>query len=307
MSSKKVLLVGDNPFHNISHLSQERTRTRDRATLRPENAADLVRISVENGANGFMFSVSETTLSVLEALRHQEETDRLSLYAIVPYAYEYVRLATQLGGIPGLAKRLARQVISQGNARVLVRGLQGAVTIDVISLMKAYLMYEIGRIKSSAGKGAVIESIILHEVITDMCLALNMDWFFKGYMDFMRRLKIRPGFNSCNFAYLIRKLNEWDLNSKGVVIATPFNKIGFQMNPSRTECEIALGKAASATVIAISVLAAGYLTPSDAIDYIASLPAMGGVAIGVSKEKHARETFSLLRQRLASNARALAK
>jgi hypothetical protein len=48
-------------------------------------------------------------------------------------------------------------------------------------------------------------------------------------------------------------------------------------------------------VIAISILAAGYLSPSDAIDYIATLPNIKGVAVGVSKEKHAQETFKFLK------------
>lgn len=102
--NSKALLVGDNPFHNISHLSQERTRIRENACALPERAADLIHLAVDNGANGFMFSVSETTLSILKTLKEREEIDRLSLYGIVPYAYEYVKLATQVGGIPGLAK-----------------------------------------------------------------------------------------------------------------------------------------------------------------------------------------------------------
>jgi hypothetical protein len=46
-------------------------------------------------------------------------------------------------------------------------------------------------------------------------------------------------------------------------------------------------------LIAISILAAGYLKLDDAMEYIASLPNVKGAAVGVSKEKHARETFRL--------------
>ena len=99
MSNRRemALLVGDNPFHNISHLSQERARARRDALTYPAYAANLVITSLENGANGFMFSVSETTLSILREIREKGEIERLSLYAIVPYAFEYVRLATQVG------------------------------------------------------------------------------------------------------------------------------------------------------------------------------------------------------------------
>ena len=57
------LLVGDNPFHGISHLSQERARVRSTEQNKgnTEQAAHLVKLCLENGANGFMFSVDEIT------------------------------------------------------------------------------------------------------------------------------------------------------------------------------------------------------------------------------------------------------
>jgi hypothetical protein len=99
----KKLLVGDNPFHGISHLTQERSRKRDNEIHQIGYAAGLVMTSLENGAAGFMFSVSETTLSILREIRKTRKYENIELYAIVPYAYEYVRLATKVGGIPGLA------------------------------------------------------------------------------------------------------------------------------------------------------------------------------------------------------------
>ncbi|MEM3090898.1 MAG: hypothetical protein QXW17_03965, partial [Candidatus Bathyarchaeia archaeon] len=63
-SRERVLLVGDNPFHGISHLSQERSRVRGDTPTNPEYAARLIGLSVKNGADGFMFSVNEKTLSI---------------------------------------------------------------------------------------------------------------------------------------------------------------------------------------------------------------------------------------------------
>ena len=67
--TEQLLLVGDNPFHGISHLSQERARARNEQISFTEFAANLVVSSIENGANGFIFSVSETTLATLEKVR----------------------------------------------------------------------------------------------------------------------------------------------------------------------------------------------------------------------------------------------
>jgi hypothetical protein len=296
LSCQKALLVGDNPFHNISHFSQERVRARDSGISSPDKAADLIVTAVESGANGFMFSVSETTLSILKAVREKGKINDLNLYAIVPYAYEYVRLATQSGGIPGLAKRLARQILSTGDPKMIMTGMYGALKVDIVNLLKTYVLLEISRIKSSARKSE-IRSILLHEVITDMCLALDLEWVFRSYVDFMFGLDVAPGFNTCNFPYMIDKFKEWKIETDNLVIATPFNKMGFQMNPSRNQCEEALSRTKNSNVIAISVLAAGYLKPLEAIDYISALDGIKGLAIGVSKEKHAQEIFELLKEK----------
>ena len=294
---KKMLLVGDNPFHGISHLSQERARVRGDRMAYPKYAANLVTTSLENGANGFMFSVSEMTLSILRIIHETGRVKSPRLYAIVPYAFEYVRLATQIG-TPGLAKTFAKQIAISGNVRAIAMGLKGVIRMDPVALLKMYLYYEISRIKSSAGKQADLHSVLLHEVITDMALALNLDWFFKSYVDFMLKLGIKPGFNTRNFVYLVNRFIEWRIDLRETIIATPFNKKGFQMNPSRTECEQALAKIPELNIIAISILASGYLKPPEAIDYIATLPNINGVAVGVSKEQHAHETFNLLKDRL---------
>ena len=298
--SRKTLLVGDNPFHGISHFSQERGRARGNSLTSPEHAADLVGTAFRNGADGFMFSVSNTTLSIVKSIRERRGNEILCLYAIVPYAYEYVRLANQIGGIQGLAKRFAREIAISANVKALTWGLGAAIKADPVTLLKTYLTYEISRIRSAAGRWANLTSVLLHQTITDMALALELGWLFESYVEFMLNLGIKPGFNTGNFAYLVHKFRKWNIDLSKTVIAAPFNKVGFQMCPSRRECEKALADVPEPIVVAISILAAGYLAPSEAIDYLASLPKIKGVAVGVSKERHARETFRLLKEKLES-------
>ena len=296
-AAEKLLLVGDNPFHGISHLSQERVRDRGNSITTATYAAGLVATSVENGANGFMFSVSDTTLSILRMVK-SPKNNPLNLYALVPYAYEYVRLATHAGGISGLARQFARQVAFSGNFKVAALGLKGILRTDLQELMKAYLAYEISRIRSSAKRNGVLRSVLLHEVITDMALALDLDWLFKSYIGFIRQYGITPGFETRNFAYLVKRFKEWNLDFSEILIATPFNKIGFQMNPSIEECERALAKVPESNVIAMSVLAAGYLKLPEATEYIKTLPNLKGLVVGVSKERQACETFEFLEKNL---------
>jgi len=104
-----------------------------------------------------------------------------------------------------------------------------------------------------------------------------------------------------NFAYLVNKFREWDIDLSKIIIAAPFNKIGFQMSPSRIECEKAL-QVPECDVIAISILAAGYLELPEAVEYIGGLSNIKGVVVGVLKERHACETFRFLQKKLKGSA-----
>jgi hypothetical protein len=292
---RTLLLVGDNPFHGISHLSQERAVSRGFDLTNPSYAASLVGISLDNGADGFMFTVSETTLSILRMLNKEEPREGLRLYAIVPYAYEFVRMAVLAGGVPGLARKVGQQIVLSGNWRAIMSGLKGALATDPPGLLEAYLHFEMARLRSAAGRKANISTIMLHELVTDMALALNMEWVFKTHTDFMLAHRIRPGFETRNFAYLVKKFEDWRMDFGKVTIAAPFNSVGFQMCPSREECEEALGRIPEGEVLAFSILAAGYLKLPDAAAYAAKFPTLRGIAVGVSKEQHARETFHVLR------------
>ncbi len=303
MAKKKSMkfLVGDNPFHGISHLTQERSRKRTASVGQSEYAAGLVTTALENGAEGFMFSVSETTLSILKEIRKTRKYENLELYAIVPYAYEYVRLATKVGGIPGLAKHMTAQVLRSMNLRAIGNGIKGVITMDPQAFMRTYVLHEISRIRSAAGNNTNLVSVILHEIITEMALAFDLDWFFKSYIEFLQKRGVKPGFETRNFALLVNKFREWDIDFGEVSITSAFNKIGFQMNPSKADCEEALKKVNGADIIAMSILASGYLKPPEAIDYIKTLPNVTGIVVGVSKERHAKETFRLLHDRIEAS------
>jgi hypothetical protein len=294
---RKLLIVGDNPFQGISHLSQERARTRANVDSSSANhAADVILTSLKNGANGFSFSVSERTLSILRVLRERKSINQINLYAMVPYAFEYVRIASQTG-TPGLVKRFAKQVALSGDIRAILEGFWSIIRVNPEGFMNTYLAYELSRIKSSAGKHANLVSVLLNEVIGDMGLALDLDWLFKSFISYFSDRGITPGFNTRNFPYLVRKFGEWGVSLDEVLIVTPFNKVGFQMNPSKEECEETLKHLSYHNVLAISVLAAGYYKPFMVVDYLAGLDNLKGVIVGVSNNQQAVETFKLFGER----------
>ena len=295
MDEKRLLLVGDNPFHGISHLSQDRAAQRGRDVMDPDFAANLVAMAMDNGADGFMFTASETTLAILRIIAAGNRREGTRLYAIVPYAYEFVRMAVLAGGVPGLAKHVGKQIVLSGNWCAITNAVWGAVTTNPSYLLKSYLSFETSRIRSAAGKKSVVASIMLHELVTDMALSLDMKWLVETHIEFMLDCSIKPGFETRNFPYLVKRFEEWGIDFRQVAIAAPFNAVGFQMCPSRQACEEALRRIPETEIIAFSILAAGYSKPREAAAYVAGLSAVTGVAVGVAKRDHAQETFRLLR------------
>jgi hypothetical protein len=296
MPNDKILLVGDNPFHGVSHLSQNKARERTAEISNPEYCADLIKLAMENGADGFMFSVSEVTLNIIKSLSAKGISPKL--YAITPAASDYVRLASKLG-TPGMAIHLAKQIVASGNIMAIINGCKGVLLQNPASIMKAFLYYEIYRIRGVSISHAKPYCFLLHELITEMALALNLDWLFKSYVDFMVGLKIKPGFETRNSPMLINGLIKLGVDLTKIVIVAPYNKIGFQMNPSKEECEKALVNIPDTEVIAMSVLASGYIKLPEAVEYINGISDIKGIVVGISKEQHAKD-FRTLKEALVS-------
>lgn len=302
----RLILVGDNPFHGVSHLSRERFSLRSKDVLNAKYASELVVTSANNGANGFTFTVSETTLAILEEIGKSSLPGKLQLYPLIPNVNNLVRTAGATGGLPGLARDIASRMATVMDIQLLENGMGGIIRNDPKMLLKAYLKYEYLGLRNVIKKAENLHlsSIILHEIVTDMALALNMQWVFRAHIELMRKLKLKPGFETRNLPYLVKRFQYWQIGFDSIVIEAPFNAAGFQMCPSQADCEDAIKSVQGSELIAFSILAAGYLKLPQALDYIHGLSGVSGVAIGVSSEKQAAETFPLAKNILANGNRS---
>jgi hypothetical protein len=106
---------------------------------------------------------------------------------------------------------------------------------------------------------------------------------------------VKPGFVTRNFAKFVEFAKDLGTPWEQFVIMAPFNKVGFQMNPAKESCERQLSTVHGGEVIAMSLLAAGYLHLDEAVEYVKSLSNLSGATVGVSSQEHAEETFTQLR------------
>jgi hypothetical protein len=279
-------LLGDNPFFGVDHLSQERAREKASNSQAFSNIVDVIDYCIRAGANGIVVSTNPKLRELLLNIKGKPGLmDKLIFYPILPYAQGYVLKVSEKGLVNTLLEILS-QASLQNKFKILTKSGIGAMTTDFFRLFKVFIDIELLPLQETR-----MDTVFLHDVITDLALALNMRKVFETFQEYLYdAYGKKAGFVTKNFSLLVNALNEWNL--RGCTIMTSFNSVGFQMNPSKYECECSLLKT-NEKIIAMSVLAGGYIEPFAAKKYILSLPRINSVVIGISSIEHARETLKL--------------
>ncbi|MDG6905012.1 MAG: hypothetical protein JRN20_04410 [Nitrososphaerota archaeon] len=291
------LLIGDNPFNGVDHLSQARTRI-NFGELSVGTISRIIQIALESGASGISFSTGPKMYDVLSTLKSNGYDGDFGIYPVLPDVNSSVKIVSEKGMIGLLRDTFGKMDIGT-RARSLVSGSMSVLTLDPIRMMKTFVNAQISSYADAAPNRAQLKSIFLHEIVTDLMVSLGMTDLLKNYVDFVAdAFGVFPGFVTRNFPRFMKFISESKVDAKNIAILTPFNKAGFQMNPSREECERALSQAKDSNIITMSILASGYLKLDEAVVYLNSLEKSVSCVIGTSSEKHAKDTFSYLRSEL---------
>jgi hypothetical protein len=196
----------------------------------------------------------------------------------------------------GLANEILSRLPLSERAKLLVEGGFSALRLDTAGMLRTYLDAELKAYLSIKPKNASLQSVLLHEVLTDLCLGLQETHLLDLFVHHVRdNYHARPGFVTYNLSRFIETFREAQMPLEDIVIMTPFNSKGFQMSPSKESCETCLSQLSEGDVIAMSVMAGGYLRLDEAVSYLQSLPRLSGTAVGASTKEHAQETFTKLR------------
>ena len=294
MAKIESVLLGDNPLFGVDHLSQERAREKASKSQDFGNASEVIKLSLNSGAEGMVISTHPRVRELMTYLR--TETDlihRITFYPILPYVQGYVLKINEKGMLNTLMEILAKTSL-QDKLRIITRGGFGVLKKDFYQLFKLFVDIELLQLEGTKKK-----TVFLHDVLADLALSLGMKNIFETFQDHLHdKYKLEAGLVTKNFPRMVSALNEWGLKYGSIM--TSFNKVGFQMNPSREECENGLLKF-DGNVIAMRVLAGGYLQPREAYDYLLSLPRIKTAVIGVSSVDHVKNIFDIFLRSTQSN------
>jgi len=281
LNNKKNILLGDNPFFGIDHLSQEKARNRMKVLNSYEKISNVMEFVSNLGVKGFVVSMHPQLKYLIKHMKENTNLlEKFDFYPILPYAQGYVTKVSEKGIINTIGDILSSGT-TQDKLKIIMRGVTGFIRKDFEKLFQTFIDVELLPLSEVNKK-----VIFLHNVVTDLAIGLGMKKVIENFINHIeRQYGVEPGLVTINFTKLIKTLEEWNL--KIPTIMTPFNSIGYQMNPSQKDCENYLSKS---NVIAMNVLAGGYLKPAEAFEYISKL-GINTVTIGMSTKKHAQETI----------------
>lgn len=281
------VLFGDNQFFAVNHASDEKARAQ---SIRFKEDKAIMRVlddAIDLGINTFMCTTHDRIANICDIIRsNPTRYKNFNIYPCMPYAHKYANAVTELG-ILGTIK----QYVPGNIFGTFAKGGMAFVSKDFIKLMELLVDAEMKMFK-----GINTPVIFIQNVIVDMILGLKMYDVFKAYDEYIRKkYKAEPGYITMNMPALLDVLNE--LGIENPIICSSINKIGFRMSGGIEIYEKYLNEK-KFRPIAMQVLAAGALSPKDAIEYLGKFPKIESVLFGASSKGHIKETKELIENHL---------
>ena len=281
MNKSVEVLLGDNPFFGIDHLSQERARMRMKNLNGFDKITEIMDTSYKLGAKGFVVSTHPQLKDLIKFMKKQTNLlEKMEFYPILPYAHGYVSKVTEKGILGTLNDVLSGSLDSK--LKILFKGSVGFLKKDFNRLLQTITDVELLPLNETRKK-----IIFLHDVVTDLAISLGFKNLVEIFMDHIKnQYGVQVGLVTKNFPKLVDTMNEWNIDIP--IIMTSFNPLGYQMNPTQTDCEKYLKHVDK--IIAMNVLAGGLMKPLDSAKYISKLN-LDSIVVGMSTVEHVKETI----------------
>ncbi len=291
------IILGHNQFFGVNHLMAQAGNERAAYFSDVSRILDMVRFAFEHDVHALMMSTHERAALVAEEIRKDAQlTQDLGIYLLIPYAAKYIRQANEKGLVNVVMEAVSGSSL-QEKVGMFWRGGFGLLSKDIRKLITAMVDFEVNRYV-----GLNLKAIFLHDVVTDLVLGWDVPEVFAMYAEHVeKKYHCIPAFCTKNLPRLLDRLESVGL--KRPLIMAAINKVGYQVSPSLAAFENCL-RTREVDLLAMSTLAAGYLKPAEAYEYLYSLPNIASVVVGVSKKHHAEETFGIIHRHLSTYRKA---
>lgn len=281
------IILGDNQFFGINHMSEELARQQS-IRFQTDNAIIAVLdAAYAEGIKAFMCTTHSRIATICTHVRSSPERYRdFVFYPCMPYAHKYADAVTQYGMLGAL-----KHFTPHGNA--LSSAIHGGIAVartDLETLIKMLIDTEMAMFE-----GVQTPVVFLQNVMTDLLLGLRYNEAFRVFQDHINnKYNAEAGFITMNMPRLLSVLDAMGITKP--IICSNINKIGFRMTGGKEKYEELIEKSAFRP-IAMSIFASGSIGPREAIEYVTGLDGIEGFVFGASSGKNIHDTVQLLSQK----------
>jgi hypothetical protein len=284
------VILGDNQFFGVSHMSEDRGMERLRRFQDISQIIKVLDCAYDCGIRAFTFSTHDRVAQICDHLRASPQRYKdLRLYPVLPYAQKYAHLVNEKGVTGAISDVLLADNSVSSAFGMIVRGSMAFLTQDPLKVMALLVDTEMKMFRDLQ-----LGAVFLQNNVTDLMLGIGIKEVFQAFVEHVEtKYQTRAGFMTLNMPRMIRFLRDAGISRP--LVCSAINKVGFQMNPGRSEYEIAL-KSDVADAVAMSVMAGGAVSPRQAFEYVAQFSGVKSIVFGASSQANIQSTRDILRE-----------
>ena len=280
------VILGDNQFFAVNHLSDERSRAQAIRFKEDQAILDVLDNAIDCGINTFMCTTHDRIANIIALMKKNPQKYKdFKFHPCMPYAHKYANAVTELGILGTLKAYIPGNILavaSKAGIAFMRKDFPALMELLIDSEMKMF-------------QGMNTPVIFLQNVIVDLLYGLGMEEIFVKYAQYVRKkYNAEPGFITMNMPRLVDMCER--LGIENPVICSSINKIGFRMSGSIEEYEEYLKSDRKFRPMAMQCLAAGALKPDEAMEYVTRFPKIESVLFGASSKAHIKQTKELIEQ-----------
>jgi hypothetical protein len=278
------LLLGDNQFFGINHMSEQRARSQSLRFSNIRAIMDVIDGAYEEGVTTFMCTTHDSVSLICDHVRANPSRYRnFQIYPCMPYAHKYADAVTEHGMLAALKRFLPQEgrlaTLLQGGLSLARKDIETMIALLVDAEMKMF-------------KGIRTPAVFIQNVVVDFLMGLGFKEALRIFADHVRaRYGAEPGFITMNLPLLAQTLDEAGVEDP--IVCANINKAGFRMCGSLETYARILASGRFRT-IAMSVFASGAIPPEEAIEWISGLPGISSIVFGASSRDNIRRTRQLV-------------
>lgn len=278
------LLLGDNQFFGVNHMSEERARAQAMRFQDESAILEVVNAAYDEGVRTFMCTTHERMTQICDRVRADgHRYPDLRFYPCMPYAHKYANAVTEDGMLGAIRRFLPQEgfvnAVARGGKSLATKDVEGIITLLVDAEMTMF-------------KGLATPVIFLQNVVVDLLLGLGFDTAFPIFAEHVRsRYGAEPGFITMNLPSLVGRLSA--IGVKDPIVCANINKLGFRMSGGMAAYHEAL-EVTPFRAIAMSVFASGAIPPREALEWVCAQPGIESIVFGASSRRNILATRDLV-------------